>query len=78
MQSPKGDPTYIKNKEKYFMDIAKAVGVASTHPKAHLAVVSSFETEKSSAMGGVFIHTPKLKSIALHMQSLVPQRMAHH
>ena len=34
MQSPKGDPTYIKNKEKYFMDIAKAVGVASTHPKA--------------------------------------------
>ena len=34
MPSPKGDPTYIKNKEKYFMDIAKAVGVASTHPKA--------------------------------------------
>ena len=33
MPSPKGDPTYIKNKEQYFMSIAKAVGTASTHPK---------------------------------------------
>ena len=34
MTSPKGDPTYIKNKDRYFMDIAEAVGRASTHPKA--------------------------------------------
>ena len=34
MPSPKGDPTYIKNKEQYFIDLAKAVGAASTHPKA--------------------------------------------
>lgn len=34
MPSPKGDPTYIKNKEKYFVDLAKAVGTASTHPAA--------------------------------------------
>ena len=32
MTSPKGDPTYIKNKEKYFMGVAKSVGLASTHP----------------------------------------------
>lgn len=34
MQSPKGDPTYIKNKELYFINLAKAVAAASTHPKA--------------------------------------------
>ena len=34
MPSPKGDPTYIKNKEQYFIDLAKAVVAASTHPKA--------------------------------------------
>jgi len=34
MTSPKGDPTYIKNKEKYFMDIAKVVAKASSHPKS--------------------------------------------
>jgi len=34
MPSPKGDPTYIKNKERYFMDIAKQIGLASTHPTA--------------------------------------------
>lgn len=33
MSSPKGDPTYIKNKERYFMEVAKTVGLASTHPK---------------------------------------------
>ena len=32
MPSPKGDPTYIKNKDQYFMDIAKLVGKASTNP----------------------------------------------
>ena len=32
MTSPKGDPTYIKNKEKYFIEVAKTVGLASTHP----------------------------------------------
>ena len=32
MPSPKGDPTYIKNKEQYFMDIAKVVAKASSHP----------------------------------------------
>jgi len=34
MPSPKGDPTYIKNKEKYFINLAKQVGLASTHPAA--------------------------------------------
>jgi len=33
MPSPKGDPTYIKNKERFFMDVAKIVSNASTHPK---------------------------------------------
>ena len=32
MTSPKGDPTYIKNKEAYFVKVAKVVGLASTHP----------------------------------------------
>ena len=32
MTSPKGDPTYIKNKEAYFIKVAKTVGLASTHP----------------------------------------------
>ena len=32
MNAPKGDPTYIKNKEKYFINLAKAVATASTHP----------------------------------------------
>ena len=32
MTSPKGDPTYIKNKEAYFVKVAKAVALASTHP----------------------------------------------
>jgi len=34
MPSPKGDPTYIKDKEKYFMSVAKTVALASTHPKS--------------------------------------------
>ena len=34
MASPKGDPTYIKDKDKYFIEIAEVVGKASTHPKA--------------------------------------------
>lgn len=34
MPSPKGDPTYIKNKDRYFMDVASAIARASTHPKA--------------------------------------------
>ena len=34
MPSPKGDPTYIKNKDKFFMDVAKTIGQASTHPKS--------------------------------------------
>ena len=34
MPSPKGDPTYIKNKETYFINLAKQVGLASTHPSA--------------------------------------------
>ena len=32
MTSPKGDPSYIKNKDRYFIDVAKTVGSASTHP----------------------------------------------
>lgn len=34
MPAPKGDPTYIKNKEQYFISLAKAVGSASSHPTA--------------------------------------------
>ena len=34
MNVPQGDPTYIKNKEKYFIEIAKTVALASTHPKS--------------------------------------------
>ena len=34
MPAPKGDPTYIKNKEKYFIQVATAVGAASSHPTA--------------------------------------------
>ena len=32
MPAPKGDPTYIKNKEKYFMGVAKAVGACVIAP----------------------------------------------
>lgn len=32
MPSPKGDPTYIKNKEKYFIEVAKTISSASSHP----------------------------------------------
>ena len=34
MPSPKGDPTYIKNKDSYFISVAKAVSESSTHPAA--------------------------------------------
>ena len=34
MTSPKGDPTYIKNKEKFFLEICKLLAKASTHPMA--------------------------------------------
>jgi len=34
MSSPKGDPTYIKNKDRYFIEVAKAIGAGSTHPTA--------------------------------------------
>jgi len=33
MPAPAGDPTYIKNREKYFMSVAKAIEAASSHPK---------------------------------------------
>ena len=33
MTSPKGDPTYIKNKEYFFMEVALTVAKASTHPR---------------------------------------------
>ena len=32
MPSPKGDPTYIKNKEHFFMEVALTIAKASTHP----------------------------------------------
>jgi deoxycytidylate deaminase len=32
MNAPEGDPTYIKNKDKYFMEVAKTIALASTHP----------------------------------------------
>jgi len=34
MSSPKGDPTYIKNKDLFFMSVAKTIAEASTHPAA--------------------------------------------
>ena len=34
MTSPKGDPTYIKNKDRYFVSVAKTIESASTHPSA--------------------------------------------
>ena len=34
MASPKGDPTYIKNKDRFFIDVARTIGNASTHPKS--------------------------------------------
>ena len=34
MPAPKSDPTFIKNKDKYFMDLAKQVATGSTHPIA--------------------------------------------
>lgn len=34
MTSPKGDPTYIKNKDRFFIDVAKTIAQASTHPKS--------------------------------------------
>lgn len=33
MPSPKGDPTYIKNRERFFMDVAKTIAKASSHPE---------------------------------------------
>ena len=32
MPSPKGDPTYIKDKDRYFIEVAKTIGSASSHP----------------------------------------------
>ena len=34
MPSPKGDPTFIKNKDRYFIEVAQAIAKASTHPKS--------------------------------------------
>ena len=32
MPAPKGDPCYIKNKDRYFMSVAAAIARGSTHP----------------------------------------------
>ena len=32
MAAPFSDPTFIKNKEKYFMEVARTIATASTHP----------------------------------------------
>ena len=34
MPSPAGDPTYIKNKDRYFIEVAKTVARGSSHPTA--------------------------------------------
>mgnify|MGYP001268442488 CR=1 FL=1 len=34
MPSPKGDPTYIKNKDRFYLEICKLLAKASTHPMA--------------------------------------------
>ena len=33
MTAPSGDPTYIKNKDQYFLKIAQTVALASSHPQ---------------------------------------------
>ena len=32
MPAPKGDPSYIKNKDRFFMNVATAIARGSTHP----------------------------------------------
>ena len=32
MAAPFSDPTFIKNKERYFMEVARTIATASTHP----------------------------------------------
>ena len=39
MPSPANDPLYIKNKEQYFIEVAKTIAKASTHPVAPGACV---------------------------------------
>jgi deoxycytidylate deaminase len=34
MPSPKGDPTYLKNKDRFFVAVAKTIESGSTHPKS--------------------------------------------
>ena len=34
MPAPEGDPTFIKNKEKYFIEVARTIATASSHPTA--------------------------------------------
>ena len=39
MAVPQGDPTYIKNKEQFFIEVAKTIARASSHPVAPGACV---------------------------------------
>ena len=39
MPAPSHDPLYVKNKEAYFIEIAKTIAKASTHPLAPGACV---------------------------------------
>ena len=34
MPAPEGDPTFIKNKERFFINVARTIATASTHPVA--------------------------------------------
>ena len=34
MPAPESDPTFIKNKERFFIEVAKTVSKGSTHPAA--------------------------------------------
>ena len=36
MPSPKGDPTYIKDKDRFFMNVARTIAQASTHLKIEI------------------------------------------
>ena len=40
MPSPKGDPTYIKNKERFFMDVALSISKASLIPSFEKSIFS--------------------------------------
>ena len=64
MPAPKGDPCYIKNKDRYFMSIATAIARGSTHPIVPGGCVLIRDREVIGD-GGLFCVNQKLKLIVL-------------